>query len=72
MVITSTELKKNLGMYLEKAGYEDIIITRNGRNIARLTSPAINKVALWESLIGSIPGGDEVDVKAARKERLEF
>lgn len=70
MTITSTELKNNLGMYLEKASHEDIIITRNGRNIARLTSPAVDKATLWKSLLGSVPGGYEEDIKEARKERL--
>ncbi len=70
MVITSTELKNNLGMYLEKAGYEDIIITKNGRSVARLTSPTVDKSALWKSLLGSVPGGGEMDIRKARDERL--
>ncbi len=70
MVITSTELKSNLGMYLEKAGYEDIIITKRGRSVARLTSPEVDKSALWKSLLGSVPGGDEMDIRKARDERL--
>lgn len=70
MVITATELKSNLGMYLEKAGYEDIIITKNGRSVARLTSPTVDKSALWKSLLGSVPGGDDADIRKARDERL--
>ena len=70
MVITATELKNNLGLYLMKAGQEDISITKNGRIVAKLVSPEINKVELWKSLIGSVPGGDEVDVRKARDERL--
>ena len=70
MIVTSTEFKNNLGMYLEKAGYEDILITRNGRKIARLTSPEIDKVALWKTIIGSVPGGDEINIMKARDERL--
>ena len=38
MEITATELKNNLGKYLQKARSEDIIITKNGALIARLTS----------------------------------
>lgn len=70
MRITATELKSNLGLYLSQAGREDIIITRNGRDIAKLTSPEIDKTALWKSLLGTVPGGDEVDVEEARKETI--
>lgn len=38
-VITVDEFKANLEDYLEMAGSEDIIITRNGKHIARLISP---------------------------------
>jgi len=37
MEITATELKLNLGKYLEAANGEEIIITKNGKGIARLT-----------------------------------
>ena len=45
MIITATEFKTNLGKYLEIAASQDIFITKNGKNIARLTSPAVNKLA---------------------------
>ncbi|WNS76615.1 type II toxin-antitoxin system Phd/YefM family antitoxin [Bacillus sp. DTU_2020_1000418_1_SI_GHA_SEK_038] len=38
MVINSTELQNNFGKYLMLAAKEDIIITRNGTPIAKLTS----------------------------------
>lgn len=38
MVITATELKGNLGKYLELADREDIYVTKNGRQIAKLTN----------------------------------
>lgn len=38
MIVTATEFKTNLGKYLEMAMKQDIFITKNGRNIARLTS----------------------------------
>ena len=31
---------------------------------------AEEKVELWKTLIGSVPGGDEVDVRESRDERL--
>ena len=55
MIITATEFKTNLGKYLEIAASQDIFITKNGKNIARLTSPAVNKLALLDDLVGIIP-----------------
>ena len=42
MIVTATEFKTNLGKYLEMAMSQDIFITKNGKSIARLTSPAVN------------------------------
>lgn len=33
-------------------------------------SPLVDKVTLWKSLQGSVPGGDEVDALEAKDERL--
>ena len=38
MEITATEFKKNLGKYLDQARFEDVIITKNGALIAKLTA----------------------------------
>lgn len=38
MKVSSTELQNNFGKYLMLAGQEDIIITRNGLEIARLSA----------------------------------
>jgi prevent-host-death family protein len=38
MKVNSTELQNNFGKYLMLAGKEDIIITRNGMEIAILSS----------------------------------
>jgi prevent-host-death family protein len=39
MEITATQFKTNLGKYLEEAGREEIVITKNGKTIARLLGP---------------------------------
>ena len=36
MIITSTEAQKNFGKYLRLVNEEDIIITKNGKKVARL------------------------------------
>lgn len=68
MSITATELKINLSKYLLQAATEDIYITRNGKTVARLTSPYQNKLDLVDSLYGSLP--DDIDEESAREERL--
>ena len=69
MSITATELKSNLGKYLLLAATEDVFITRNGRTVAKLTSPYQNKPDTVEALFGSVPA--TMSLEEAQKERLE-
>ena len=55
MSITATELKANLGKYLQLAEFEDIYITKNGKVVAKLSNPNVDKVKIAKNLIGSIP-----------------
>ena len=71
MIITATEFKTNLGKYLEMAMKQDIFITKNGKNIARLTSPTVNKLAVLDSLVGIVSEGSVMDEETIRKERLD-
>ncbi len=68
MSITATELKANLGKYLVLAATEDVYITRNGKTIAKLTSPYQDKLKILNELAGSIP--DTITLEEAREERL--
>lgn len=68
MSITATELKLNLGKYLQLAESEDIFITRNGKVIAKLTNPFQNRVDAVKSLLGILPA--DVTLEEAREERL--
>lgn len=68
MSITATELKTNLGKYLRLANTEDVYITRNGKVIARLTSPSQDRRASAQALFGSIKS--DVTLEEARAERL--
>ena len=70
MIITATELKTNLGKYLDIARQQDVFITKNGKNIARLTSPSINKLSVLDSLVGIVPDGSGIDDETIREERL--
>jgi len=68
MSITATELKLNLGKYLQLAESEDIYITRNGRVVAKLTNPYQNRVDAVRSLLGVLPA--DISLEEAREERL--
>ena len=70
VIVTATEFKTNLGKYLEMAMKQDIFITKNGKNIARLTSPTVNKLAVLDSLVGIVPADSAMDEKTIREERL--
>jgi antitoxin (DNA-binding transcriptional repressor) of toxin-antitoxin stability system len=69
MLITATELKANVGKYLDAAVCEDILITRKGKLIAKISDPTKDKVALLDSLVGIAPNS-VLTAKEARAERL--
>jgi len=52
MIITSTEFKLNLGRYLDLVSQEEIIITKNGRRIAKLIADEENLISVAQSLFG--------------------
>lgn len=68
MSITATELKNNLGKYLLLSATEDILITKNGKVVAKLTNPYQEKLNTTRSLFGILPSC--VDLEQAREERL--
>lgn len=58
MRVSATELKMNMGKYIERAAAEDIIITKNGRDVALLTNVRDKKIDALKSLRGIIKGVD--------------
>ena len=66
--ITATELKNNLGKYLMLAASENIFITRNGKVVAKLSSPHQDRVDIAKSLFGVLP--DDLTLQESREERL--
>jgi prevent-host-death family protein len=68
MIITATEFKSNLGRYLELVDKEDIVITRNGKRIAKLIAANKDKSDILRALTGIIPA--DVSLETAREERL--
>jgi prevent-host-death family protein len=69
MVITATELKSNIGQYLQTVSQDDIYITKNGKVVAKLSSANQDKQALLDSLVG-IAAENPVSLEEARTERL--
>ena len=57
----------NLGKYLALSESEDVYITKNGKIIAKLTNPYVNRVEEVKTLFGIIPGEETVeDIKDER------
>ena len=69
MVITASELKTNLGRYLSLAAEQDIFITKNGKSIAKLSNPSVDKLAVLDSLVGILPANADIDVRDERLSR---
>ena len=70
MIITATELKINLGKYLEKSQDEDIIITKNGKIIAQLSQPNAEKLAVLRTLVGYAGPKEDISLDEIKRERL--
>ena len=47
---------------------EDVFITKNGKNVAKLTSPYQDRVHIAKSLFGILP--ENADIEESKKERL--
>ena len=69
MLVTATEFKSNIGKYLTLVAEQDIVITKNGKSIARLSSAKQDKIDVAKSLFGIIPD-DGSTSEQAREERI--
>ena len=69
MIITATEFKNKVGTYLVKAQEEDIIISKNGKYLARLTSIKDYEFPVTNSLTGVFEKAASYDLASAREER---
>ena len=75
MEITLTELKGNLGKYIMMSQKEDILVTKNGKIVSRLTEPfnarkeKMEKKRIAKELVGSIKG-EYMSLDDIRAERL--
>ena len=75
MEITLTELKANLGKYIILSEKEDILVTKNGKIVSRLTEPfsarkeKMRKKQIAERLVGSIRS-EYMSAEKIREERM--
>jgi len=69
MMVSTTELKANIGRYLSRAASEDVYVTKNGKVIATISNPVRDKQVILDSLVG-IAAAHPLTLEQAREERL--
>lgn len=52
-IITATELKNNLGSYIEQSSKEDIYVTKNGKIVTMLSRPN-NRMNALNDIVGKL------------------
>lgn len=67
MVVSATELKKNLKKYLQLSATEDIFISKNGKIVFKLSNPYKDHVEATRALFGILP--KEATLEEVREER---
>lgn len=70
MSITATELKNNLGKYLELAKTEKIYVTQYGRVIVVISNPSENKLEDLYNLRAKFKPVSDKEADDSRYERL--
>lgn len=67
MIISATELKRNLGHWIDVSATEDVYVQRKGRVVTRLSNPYGSLIEVAESLAGVLP--QELDAERILEER---
>ncbi len=71
MRISVSELKMNTGKYVTMASDQDILITKNGKVVAKLGTAKVDKLDAFHHLMSLFPEeGIDVDLDQTREERL--
>lgn len=70
MTITASELKNNLGKYLDLAQNEEIIVTKNGQERIKLSSAKKRPLDILDSIFKDIDVTDQ-ELKDLKWERLK-
>ncbi len=71
--VTATELQNNFGKYLQYVqGGNEVIVLRNGKEVARLISHDKTVSFLTDSIVGVLKGDyDDKDLRAERTKKYE-
>ena len=74
MIVSATELKANIDHYLNAVSEDEVLITENGKIVAKLSANVVgesnqDKQAILDSLVG-ITANYPVSLEEAKKERL--
>lgn len=68
LIVPASVFKQKLGEYLDLVGEQDIVITRNGKRVARLIDASRDKTDILDALTGIIPA--DTTLEEAREGRL--
>ena len=69
MEITATELKMNLGKYIDRSRIEDIWIKKNGKTVAKLVGTSVSSEDAISGILAS-SSDDNMNRHSIREERL--
>lgn len=71
MIISATEFKNKVGKYLEIAQKEEVIISRNGKNIVKLVAIEESEFPATKSLTGVFEKSASYYLEQTKEERLK-
>lgn len=71
MIITATEFKNKVGKFIDLAQKEDIIISKNGRHIVKLTTIDKDECPATESILGVFEKAAIYETEKTKEERLK-
>jgi prevent-host-death family protein len=71
MIITATEFKNKVGEYLEIAQREEVIISKNGKNIVKLVAIDENEYPATKALTGVFEKAASYQSDIVKGERLK-
>ena len=70
ITVSASEAKANFGYYLKMIEKEDILITKNGKPIARISNPRISAVDKLSGVLkGKVP--EDIERNSLKEMRLE-
>ncbi|MBR5071051.1 MAG: type II toxin-antitoxin system prevent-host-death family antitoxin [Oscillospiraceae bacterium] len=68
MIVSVTELEKDLERYVLLSQIEDILIAQNGMIVSKLSNPNRERMKIAKSLVGILP--DTMTIEEMQEERF--